>query len=331
MFGALDEYGVYVAYWKASKQRNYACRGCGEAVIFRQGAERRPHFAHKSTSRCSYYEGGEGHRHYEAKMQLAELIRSGAQLEFRLKCNSTSHRHSEPRKTTIRLLPKCRVEVEYPFQQGRCDIAIVQEETVWMAIEICDTHKTVSPRPELWFELDATSVLEKIAAKQSTFECQTWCGKSLCNWCQVKSLPIMRQISKTDCSKAEHEEPCIVCGKVKYQSTWIDSLHSCVACCETQACLNPEAIAAALQHQQQNHASLASLVLAQPPMHKVGAERGWHQTIPCVRCQRVKYNPIYVEQIQRFVPCCKLCTDAECLVLEIQRIGDAPPDDTYPL
>jgi hypothetical protein len=327
MFGALDEHGAYVSNSRANKQGTYTCPCCDSPVIFRQGTERRAHFAHKSTSACAYYDGGgEGYWHFEAKNQLAELLRNGARLKFKLKCQSANRTHWEL-CTNVELTAEQRVEVEYPYQQGRCDIAIVQDQTVVTVIEICDTHKTTTARPKQWYELDAKAVLETIAAKRWTFDCMRWRGETWCELCRIKRQRIMNRLPETD---RDQLDPCYVCGKLDYYASWIDMRRCYVACCETQSCLAPAAIAAATKRHADRLASLAALVWKLPQMMWNKKEQRWDSQIPCVSCHYDCYEPIFIKMLHSYVPCCCMCADRDDLESELKKIKDSV-QNTFPI
>lgn len=149
--------GVHTLASYAAKGRSYKCPECDDKVIFRCGEVREAHFAHAAESQCAYT-GGEGHTHKTAKILLAHILSVREQVEFRSRCAKCSRMCQI---VDVEYKEGDRVVQELALHDGnRADVAMVGPEGVRYIFEVCDTHRTDSPRDEPWFEVNALDVID---------------------------------------------------------------------------------------------------------------------------------------------------------------------------
>lgn len=141
----------------ASKSQHYKCPECSERVTFRNGDVRGAHFAHLPESKCAY-SGGEGETHKTAKHLLAHILTIKEPVEFRCKC-SQCNRLYDIVDIHHRLDDDVTQELVLP-NGNRADVAVAGKDGLRYVIEVCDTHKTESTRPEPWFEVNAVDVIK---------------------------------------------------------------------------------------------------------------------------------------------------------------------------
>lgn len=159
----------YVPPAAASKESAYKCPECLAPVIFRHGAVRVPHFAHhSSTNPCTYYtHPSESQIHKDAKHLMAQLLADGRQIQF---CWPCAHVMSYPCPCegfdvdipSVTYEEGDEVVIEYRSPDGKwiADVALVNKGVVRLIVEIKHTHKTVTERPEPWYEVDATKLIK---------------------------------------------------------------------------------------------------------------------------------------------------------------------------
>ena len=146
----------------ASKRNSYICPCCKLPVILRKGCVRRHHFAHRSDSKCSLYSGGESDVHLAAKSVLASQLRKLKYLNIHIQCR---HCLTHIQKN-ITLPHRYDVIQEYRLtHKGHpriADVAVVEPSgDIHSIYEVYHTHCTdESARPEPWFELRASDILE---------------------------------------------------------------------------------------------------------------------------------------------------------------------------
>ena len=165
---------MYYTPSEASKSKNYVCAECGNRVILRRGSVRIPHFAHYSqTNTCSYYDHpSESQIHKDAKMLMAKLLSERRNIQFvwwcdypacgKLKTRSDSYAFINVPSITYK--DGDEVIQEYRDKENKwvADIAIINNGEVRYIIEIKHTHGTELGRPEPWFEVDATTLIQEI-------------------------------------------------------------------------------------------------------------------------------------------------------------------------
>jgi hypothetical protein len=155
----------YIIPSLASKSETYKCPDCDKPVILRKGEIRKAHFAHKAyESTCIYYDRpGESQIHKDAKLRLQFLLNAGYKLKIGYRCdgNRFTEFKSHLEYETYSLESGDSVVLEYRDIKGKyvADFAIINSNEPRIVLEVCNTHKTVTPRPEPWFEINAYDII----------------------------------------------------------------------------------------------------------------------------------------------------------------------------
>lgn len=149
----------------AKKENKYKCPSCEKDVIFKKGLVKIPHFAHKHTQSCYYYDKpSESEIHKSAKLLIKNLLENRIAMEFYRICKDC---HIKKQILLTNSYPEnCNVFIEYRFyyneKQKIADIAVVNTDISYI-IEIYYKHKTIEEqRPEPWIELDANNLIHNL-------------------------------------------------------------------------------------------------------------------------------------------------------------------------
>ena len=174
--GAINvETSKYEIPAEALKGKEYKCVDCDERVILRKGTVRRPHFAHYAATNCEYYDHpNESQIHKDAKMLMAKLLTEKRSIQFCWDCdyegcNVYSDTCAFSEVPTIIYKDGDEVVVEYRSKDNKwvADVALVNNGEPRYIIEILNTHRTTTPRPEPWFEVDALRLIEQVNERYS--------------------------------------------------------------------------------------------------------------------------------------------------------------------
>jgi len=185
LIGAIDIYTKrYVLPILAKKSSSYICPSCNKEVIPKQGTKNRHHFAHKAQNNCNYFERpSESDLHYNAKLKVAEILRSGKSITFVCSCET----HKLPPET-IQLIENESVVTEFRSKDGSyiADIAILHNDIPRVIIEIKHTHTTTTKRPEPWYEVHASEINEFASMEGVGFICLRKRDYRTCKYCHTK-------------------------------------------------------------------------------------------------------------------------------------------------
>jgi hypothetical protein len=197
-----DEYG---------KNKRYKCMDCGEFVVPHRGLKNRWHFQHHQKSQCKFDEtffiNGESDIHKLAKYKLSALIRQKKIITIigtkcqkitcsnKLRDNNLIHKEDD------------EIKIEYIINnktKTRADVAIINNNEIRYIFEVYHTSKTKSDRPDPWFEIKASEILECNDHKDiitlndiKDYDCK------LCNPCQQITSNNEPIILESLCSKNE--------------------------------------------------------------------------------------------------------------------------------
>ena len=138
------------------------CRACSGALVLRWGEQRRPHFAHLSSSTvatgCS---GGESMMHSLAKALLARHLNARRRLRLCYSCPRCTRMSDY--NLDMASLPDAGAREEHTLITGaRVDLCVVvPDQPPIVALEILHTHRTSGTgRADLpWFEVRAEDVV----------------------------------------------------------------------------------------------------------------------------------------------------------------------------
>jgi hypothetical protein len=240
ILGALDsKTNKYVTPFTAEKGREYKCIDCEQKVIFRKGTIRKVHFAHYSpTNTCTYYEHpNESQLHKDAKLKIAEWLKSKQKIEIYSSCPQCSvvPGSDECDETSIEYKDRDEVIIEYrdPSNKYVADVALINGGKVRYIFEVKHTHATTTNvRPEPWYEFTTDRIM---AAENElndpdplvngdntvTLTCVRQSINHYCDNCRGKAeewslnLPrLERKVGQEGMWK--QDKPCIQCGTEKY-------------------------------------------------------------------------------------------------------------------
>jgi hypothetical protein len=219
--GAIDaETKRYVRPSHASKGVKYSCIECDSPVIFKSGKIKRPHFAHKPGSLCSYYNRcNESQIHKEAKLGLRQYLSEGNVLTIIRNCIKCRDRVKVKREESE------TVVCEYVApDKCRYDVCILDSSNNHRCVlEVKHTHETTSYRPEPWYELDAFEILLGIERNHIRVKCE----RQECCKCQLDE----KCLSNGLCDMIPSREKialCLMCKKHKAPYTIGSELSICV-------------------------------------------------------------------------------------------------------
>ena len=149
---ALDAEGQLVSARDATaKQAPFRCITCRARMSLRSGAIRVRHFSHQGSSvAAACHLSGETVAHYEAKMALRDTRRM---LTFYVLCRTCMTNHAT--EISVDTRPPARVVVEHAIEPFRIDAAVLRDDAVVLAIEVCVTHRVPDAK---WRSLEAPLV-----------------------------------------------------------------------------------------------------------------------------------------------------------------------------
>lgn len=184
---------------KGDIKGRYICTTCHDPVYAKRGDIKRWHFAHYTGSKCSSKDellkvGGESDDHKFAKYKLYQLLLEGSDITI----NGTKCSYCENTKETIKVeyqegdtaMTELTIEGNY-----RVDVAIVNDNKIRYIFEILHTSKTKNERPEPWFEIKSSDVINCMGNKIVLQDVKPyWCG------CSESTIINKLIISRPKCS-----------------------------------------------------------------------------------------------------------------------------------
>jgi len=163
----------------ANKKNKYKCPDCNKDLILKKGMIKAHHFSHyKSDNPCNYYgHPTESQIHKDAKMAMKNLLDNKRVIFIHRTCilcklpepikslYNSSNLNTE--NCIYQYNDKSKAVIEHNFKYNEknkyADVALLEEEKIQIIFEIYHTHSTYeSDRPDPWFEIDATQLLNQI-------------------------------------------------------------------------------------------------------------------------------------------------------------------------
>jgi uncharacterized protein YkuJ len=184
--------GEYVPPKMANKADVHCCPTCNKEVIVCQGDIRKPYYRHKvDTNPCQYYcSPSESQIHKDAKSLLKMLFESRISIVFTRTCSCCRvlEEYEIPEMTE-----SSSIVLEYRFEYNGpkvADVAYLDNGEIVAIFEICHTHRTDREnRPEPWFELDATGLIQQANDMLSSGTIYIACiRKEKCEECLEKDI-----------------------------------------------------------------------------------------------------------------------------------------------
>jgi len=298
ILGAINKITKEYIYPKiANKDDQYICPECNKDVILKQGSIRIHHFAHsKDNQKCNYYDKpSESQIHKDAKMLLKKILENEHNIKFIRKCNNNCciKKYKIPQfSDTSEIL----LEYKFNFNNSNkfADVAYIDNNEIVCLFEIYHTNKTKeNDRPEPWFEINATELINqinnidnnkiKISCIRKNINCEN--NKILEeNYIDTSKL---KRINKSNSYKIY----CSGCTSNYYEH--ISDGDFFYNLCTT--CLS-------------NMKMKIKMIINIPVLYKkYGTERKWKQNLHCRICERSNYNPFYSNF--KFYAICKSCFD----------------------
>lgn len=218
-FGALlKTTGDYVHPNDAVKGKEYICVGCKNKVIVKKGEIRKHHFAHHVENNvCTYHNHpSESEIHKEAKYRFASII-GKMEIIINWKCSLCNESDSQTQYEIIKN-ESDDIIIEYPKNNNRYDIAIINNDDIKCVIEICFTNKTTTFRPEPWFEIDANDFLKAYSdIKNNKIILNCIRGKCrYCKKCFSNFEKLINNVPKLNKKFDIQDKPCIGCESKIY-------------------------------------------------------------------------------------------------------------------
>ncbi len=201
----------------AVKTDCYQCPDCNGDLILNKGNVRKHHFKHKTTVECTYYEHpSESQMHKDAKFRLQSLLQSNVSVVMERQCHCFLNplmRRQQMQKNCTGPSPTEQFEIpvpgsaseivtEYRFEHNGelkiADVAYVENGKIVAIFEILHTHKTSDDaRPEPWFEIESTTLLDLNPSPNPTEIILPCARKTFLETC-----------TPTKCPRCLHYEPC---------------------------------------------------------------------------------------------------------------------------
>jgi uncharacterized protein YkuJ len=170
MLGALTQHGTYVYPRIASKTESYFCPECQGELILCQGDIRTAYFRHKVTcvdkQSCAYFDApSESQLHKDAKYRMKQLLEDKINVTIIRHCDECEKPNEVFEIPVMTDTSNIVLEHIFDFEGKRiADVAYLDQNELVTLFEVKNWHKTVSTRPEPWFEFDATDLLTEVQA-----------------------------------------------------------------------------------------------------------------------------------------------------------------------
>ena len=156
------------------------CPECLEAVtVVRESSRACRHYRHghkPAEDRCTFYAGGgrESDLHLNAKFAIRSLMAPGREFTFILDCGC------QAKKCDTFTVPEGSItKCESAAGRGVGDVCVTTASgELILCLEIKNTHATNTPRPCVWYELDAADVLRVAEVGGTTFTCRRFWNKN---------------------------------------------------------------------------------------------------------------------------------------------------------
>ena len=172
--------GLYTMPQFASKTDLYCCPGCDEELVLCRGKVRQPYFRHKVDSECRNLLNShpETFIHKCAKDRIKYAIENNPSISMNRICSDCK----EVCTNTFSKESDDRVVLEHRFYYDSllriADVACIRKREHTYSgnndfiVEVCNTHVTRDDcRPEPWFEVDASTIVNTPVHELSTMNC----------------------------------------------------------------------------------------------------------------------------------------------------------------
>jgi len=195
--GALDKKtGYYVMPEYASKNNKYMCPFCKDDLNYRAGQKNKKHFAHKSKSHCSYFDGNptESEIHKAAKSILTQMLNARKNIQINRRCENCNKNTKIFHMTADTYTDGMNAVEEETFKHDsknkRADVALKDgAKNIWI-FEIKHTHRTQEvDRPDnKWCEIDAGKFImdtvseNNVKSDEIALQCERYI---LCDACEA--------------------------------------------------------------------------------------------------------------------------------------------------
>lgn len=191
-FGAINkDTNEYIIPKHASKNDTYICCECNKELIFCQGNIRVHYFRHKvdNIDPCHYYsKPSESQIHKDAKQQLKSVLEKKISITFIRVCRCCKKKEEYE---IPEMSESSSIVLEHRFEHDGikiADIAYLDNDELVCIFEICHTHKTSSEhRPEPWFEINATALINTIDSHQNDIKLSC-IRDELCDECKENNV-----------------------------------------------------------------------------------------------------------------------------------------------
>jgi hypothetical protein len=341
--GAIEnETKKYTLPFQAEKGKVYSCADCNQRVILRKGTIRRAHFAHFSpTNTCTYYEHpNESQIHKDAKFLMQKMLNDKRLFYFKRDCINCGGDYAFQDNPSIDYKEGDIAVLEYrdPNNKWIADVALINNNEVRYIVEIKNTHSTVTPRPEPWFEVEAETFIKSVNQQLHDIENEKDSQTGERFWGDGKDylfdIPCIRKELQPRCygsfcykekwvrripgyDEKQADNSCILCKKTEYNPTndgctgrfQNENIRVCFDC------LEKDTYEKKLREKYSNDIKVniqpiikeetTKIEVIPILIRRVGSENSWKQEKLCVNCGREKYSPYY--ENKKYYAICKIC------------------------
>jgi hypothetical protein len=213
--GAINaETGLYVHPKLANKGDKHNCPECKQSLILRQGKILRPHFAHKKNDNpCNMYNHpGVSQTHKDAQYLLKDFLERKCKITMERYCCNEDCKHKAEEFEIPEISSTSQIVIEYPFEYNGmkkiADVAYLDNDELVCIFEIYNTHGTdEEARPEPWFEIRATTLIDQVNKLDNMGEIKILCIRSIgCDNCiEDDRVAIEKKMKEEEAKKKEEE------------------------------------------------------------------------------------------------------------------------------
>lgn len=218
----LNEAGELISAELAEKGKIYICPCCKTQLVHRAGEVRKKHFAHPSSSNCSF----ESVIHITAKKLIESVIVKNANAKQIITLENHCHSCGVIFSTDLPMRTFSSAGLEVRIGEYISDVVGYRGDSIALAIEIFNTHEVDSVKAQnlhtYWVELKAEDVLKKPSEWIPT---QANLKDSYCISCKKHIKHVLEVADKFGIERSLYSPV-----KDPSQATYIADIETCFKC-----------------------------------------------------------------------------------------------------
>lgn len=218
----LNQTGELISAEHALKNTNYSCPFCRVQLVLRAGEVKIKHFAHQPSSKCSL----ESVLHITAKKLIQSVIIKNATDNQRITLESSCSGCGENLLINLPIGTFSNAELETKIGKYRSDVVGFRDNSIALAIEICNTHAVDQIKAEEleahWIELKAEDV---IINPTKWFPTQSNLKDTYCVSCKKYINHVLEIANKYDIDRSLYSLTL-----TSPQQTYIAGIETCFKC-----------------------------------------------------------------------------------------------------